>query len=464
MSTRGTTSGMSEAPTQTRTDARRLRSDAAANRERILAAATIAVRRDREKVPMATIADEAGVGIGTLYRHYPTRPALLAALTLRSFHLVLQHARPAALSDQPVAETLEQFFEQTIAARNELILPLHGAAPSSMTGRSSRFRPRSGTSSSRSSPVDAATGPSDQTPPRSTSSSPGRCSPNHSRTQLTGTSSRVGKPDSSSQASLPRPATSRLVTHPSSRCGTGSGCRSVRSAGWLVSTARPSVMSPWWPTMMRRCASSCGGSRGHYPRLWLRTPLGVGPTGLPPASNTASPARTTRSSDFCWVIEPSSSSSSGLPTRHPRQAGTQQISRDKTQRFRRDHVATTPVGPTGTGHHCRRPAHPPTERLTALHSRSQPPRTYGFLQTRPHGSPAALNQAALKPPGEPRAAPLPLQCWVPLSGPQVRTSTSDLIRHALRTRSPYGLAPVHAGAATTLQSPSIHQLSQQVDR
>ena len=35
----------------------------------------------------------------------------------------------------------------------------------------------------------------------------------------------------------------------------------------------------------------------HYPRLWLRTPLGVGPTGLPPASNTASPARTTAASD-----------------------------------------------------------------------------------------------------------------------------------------------------------------------
>ena len=41
----------------------------------------------------------------------------------------------------------------------------------------------------------------------------------------------------------------------------------------------------------------------HYPRLWLRTPLGVGPTGLPPASNTASPARTTQSSDFCWAID-----------------------------------------------------------------------------------------------------------------------------------------------------------------
>jgi len=36
----------------------------------------------------------------------------------------------------------------------------------------------------------------------------------------------------------------------------------------------------------------------HYPRLWLRTPLGVGPTGLTPASNTASPARNTTSADF----------------------------------------------------------------------------------------------------------------------------------------------------------------------
>src|SRR5271170_390186 len=72
-----------------------------------------------------------------------------------------------------------------------------------MTRRSSRFEPRSGTYSNRSSLADAATGPSDQTPPRSTSSSPERCSPNHSRTQLTGTNSPAGKPASSSQASPP---------------------------------------------------------------------------------------------------------------------------------------------------------------------------------------------------------------------------------------------------------------------
>jgi AcrR family transcriptional regulator len=126
-SRRGTiTFGMSETPTEARRVTRRLRSDAAANRERILAAATIAVRRDGESVPMATIADEAGVGIGTLYRHYPTREALLAALMLRSFELVRQHARAAALSDEPAPVALEQFFEHTIVARNQLILPLHG--------------------------------------------------------------------------------------------------------------------------------------------------------------------------------------------------------------------------------------------------------------------------------------------------------------------------------------------------
>jgi AcrR family transcriptional regulator len=117
---------MSEAPTKAQSIAQRLRSDAAANRQRILAAATIAVRRDGEKVPMATIAEEAGVGIGTVYRHYPTRPALLAALTLRSFHLVLEHARTAVRSDEPAPTALTRFLEQTIAARNEFILPLHG--------------------------------------------------------------------------------------------------------------------------------------------------------------------------------------------------------------------------------------------------------------------------------------------------------------------------------------------------
>ena len=118
--------GLSREPTTPRRAARPLRSDAAANRDRVLAAAAIAVKREGEKVPMATIAHIAGVGIGTMYRHYPTRPDLLAALARRSYRLVLDHARTAADSDEPAPDALERFFEQTIAARDDLILPLHG--------------------------------------------------------------------------------------------------------------------------------------------------------------------------------------------------------------------------------------------------------------------------------------------------------------------------------------------------
>lgn len=97
------------------------------------------------------------------------------------------------------------------------------------------------------------------------------------------------------------------------------------------------------------------------------------------------PSGSTRSSDFCRAIDRRSFVL--RPTSH--RAGTRQISQGKTLRFRRDHVANTPSGPTETGHRCWRPAHPPKGRLTALHSRSRRRHTYGFLQTRPHGSSAA---------------------------------------------------------------------------
>jgi len=72
------------------------RKDAAANRERVLDAATVLVRRDGEKVPMAQIAERAGVGVGTVYRHFATREELLGALVHRSFGLALDNARAAA--------------------------------------------------------------------------------------------------------------------------------------------------------------------------------------------------------------------------------------------------------------------------------------------------------------------------------------------------------------------------------
>jgi AcrR family transcriptional regulator len=105
---------------------RELRRDAAVNRDRVLAAAAAAIRRKGTGVPIATIAADAGVGVGTLYRHYPSREDLLAALTLRSFRLVLDAAQTAADCTDLGIDALRGFIEQTIEHGPELVLPLHG--------------------------------------------------------------------------------------------------------------------------------------------------------------------------------------------------------------------------------------------------------------------------------------------------------------------------------------------------
>jgi AcrR family transcriptional regulator len=62
---------------ETRT--RALRADAQRNRDKVLSAATEAFASDGQDVALETIACRAGVGIGTLYRHFPSREALVAA-------------------------------------------------------------------------------------------------------------------------------------------------------------------------------------------------------------------------------------------------------------------------------------------------------------------------------------------------------------------------------------------------
>ncbi|MFI9273152.1 TetR/AcrR family transcriptional regulator [Kitasatospora sp. NPDC052896] len=105
---------------------RELRRDAADNRDRVLAAAAAAVRREGAAVPMAIVAADAGVGVGTVYRHFPSREALLGALTHRSFQLVLNAASQAAETDQAGIEAVRDFLDRTIEHGPELVLPLHG--------------------------------------------------------------------------------------------------------------------------------------------------------------------------------------------------------------------------------------------------------------------------------------------------------------------------------------------------
>ena len=105
---------------------RDLRRDAAANRDRLLTAAAAAIRREGPGVPLATIAADAGVGAGTLYRRYSSRDALFVALTNRSFQMVLEAARRASDVGGTAIDCLRSFIDQTIEHGADLVLPLHG--------------------------------------------------------------------------------------------------------------------------------------------------------------------------------------------------------------------------------------------------------------------------------------------------------------------------------------------------
>jgi AcrR family transcriptional regulator len=105
---------------------RELRSDASRNQKELIRAATAAFHREGLHVPMGTIAADAGVGVGTLYRHFRTRDDLLAHLTHGSFEKVLANARAAERDGATPTECLRLFIDAAISQRNELVLPLHG--------------------------------------------------------------------------------------------------------------------------------------------------------------------------------------------------------------------------------------------------------------------------------------------------------------------------------------------------
>ncbi len=59
---------------------RKPRADAQRNRERILETAKEAFTRSGANISLDDVAKQAGIGPGTLYRHFPTRDALLEAV------------------------------------------------------------------------------------------------------------------------------------------------------------------------------------------------------------------------------------------------------------------------------------------------------------------------------------------------------------------------------------------------
>jgi AcrR family transcriptional regulator len=84
------------------------RADARRNYDKLVAAARAVFTEDGTSAPLEEIAERAGVGIGTLYRHFPTRQALLEVVYLEEVQAIAHAA--AELSELPPWEALSQWL------------------------------------------------------------------------------------------------------------------------------------------------------------------------------------------------------------------------------------------------------------------------------------------------------------------------------------------------------------------
>jgi AcrR family transcriptional regulator len=80
---------------------RPLRADARRNRQAIVKAARVVFARDGRQAQMDDVARRAKVGVGTVYRHFPTKEALLDALAADRFEQLAGFAQDALAIEDP---------------------------------------------------------------------------------------------------------------------------------------------------------------------------------------------------------------------------------------------------------------------------------------------------------------------------------------------------------------------------
>jgi AcrR family transcriptional regulator len=90
-----------------------MRSDARRNREKLLRAAAELFATGGADVALETIARAAGVGIGTLYRHFPTRDELIEAVYLEEVDQ-LCNAADELLAEAPADEALARWMDRFV--------------------------------------------------------------------------------------------------------------------------------------------------------------------------------------------------------------------------------------------------------------------------------------------------------------------------------------------------------------
>lgn len=91
-----------------------VRSDAKRNRERLVASARELFAQSGIEVSVEEITQHAGVGMGTLYRHFPTKDELIDAVLEDAFAEIIEIAREAAAAED-AWNGLTHFFERMLA-------------------------------------------------------------------------------------------------------------------------------------------------------------------------------------------------------------------------------------------------------------------------------------------------------------------------------------------------------------
>lgn len=110
-----------------------MRADARRNREKVLKAGRKCLADEGFDAQMEDIARRAKVGVGTVYRHFPTKDALVEALAAERFKGLTEKAREALDNPDPWAGFSEfMHYSASVQANDRALSEIMGAQPETM--------------------------------------------------------------------------------------------------------------------------------------------------------------------------------------------------------------------------------------------------------------------------------------------------------------------------------------------
>lgn len=121
---------MTQASAPDAAPARPLRKDAVRNRELLIAAAREVFARRGIEASLDDVARQAGLGVGTAYRHFANKHELLSAMMTETINQIIEDAERAASMDDPW-QGLVSFFESMVATQardrglREVLMGIH---------------------------------------------------------------------------------------------------------------------------------------------------------------------------------------------------------------------------------------------------------------------------------------------------------------------------------------------------